>query len=71
MNDHPVYWTATLRCTHETSTQGRPAPGNWVSCEVCHSQQPILSVSPILREVTAAGGWVQPPLPFVADRGAA
>lgn len=63
-DDHPVYWTAHLRCTHETATQGRPTAGNWISCGTCHTQQAILSVSPVLREVT---GWVQEPLPFAAS----
>lgn len=44
---HPVYWTATLKCTHEIATQGRPMLGNWVSCGTCHTQQPVISVSPV------------------------
>lgn len=68
VNEHPVYWTATLACTHETATQGRPSEGNWVSCDTCHTQEQILSVAPILTAVT---GWVQETLPFAASLEAA
>lgn len=69
MSEHPVHWTAHLKCGHETSTQGRPSEGSWISCRSCQNQQRIGRVSPVLHGVPA--GWVQEPLPFAAAEEAA
>jgi len=41
---------ATLKCGHDAPTQGKPTPGNWMSCITpgCWRQERIESVRPFL-----------------------
>ena len=49
-------WVARLRCGHDAPAQGKPTPGNWMSCVTpgCWRQERIEAVRPFLAAAPAS-----------------
>ena len=49
-------WVAHLACGHDSPAQGKPTPGNWMSCVTpgCWRQERIESVRPFLAAAPVA-----------------